>query len=131
MAVSETTAGITALRGGGSGWRLMCAIKTKTQTSIRDLLTPTVPFFYRASEPFSAERKHRFHTQACENGELIFHSITRPSPISRIIIQSDMSRAARWMQMRRCIYFAICSSSLPILSVDAGRSFARRILQRV
>lgn len=33
MAVSETTAGITALRGGGSSWRLMCAIKTKIQTS--------------------------------------------------------------------------------------------------
>lgn len=88
MAVSETTAGITALRGGGSSLRLMCAIKTKIQTSTHDLLTLTVPlFFYCASEPFSAERKHRFPTHACENGELIFRSITCPSPISRIIIQ--------------------------------------------
>lgn len=67
MAVSETTAGITALRGGGSSWRLMCAIKTKIQTSTRDLLTSTVPFFYCASEPFSAERKHRFPTQRIES----------------------------------------------------------------
>lgn len=58
MAVSETTAGITVLRGGESSWRLMCAIKTKIQTSTRDLLTPTVPFFFIALQSLSQRNEN-------------------------------------------------------------------------